>query len=545
MSGIQARRGSQVPRHALFCGLLAAVLIFPVAAQEFRATISGHIIDQSGTAVPNVKVTVKNAATSEVFTTTTSDTGDYAVPFLKPSSYSITAEAASFKTETRENIEARVGDKVTVDFSMQLGQVSESVTILGEPPLLEVQTASRGGVIDNRRVTQLPLNGRNPINFTNLTTGVIFAGNPQFTRPFDNGDNINFSINGGLLQTNEYLLDGAPDDAITDTSTDRTHGNENIAYIPTVDAVQEFKVVTNFYDSQYGRTGGGIVNITTKSGTNDFHGTGYEFMRRYQLDANSIAANAAGRPRYSVDPVTKKNLGGHKLDQYGTEITGPVIIPKLYNGKDKTFFAFGVENYVESTPSPTLTNVPSLAERQGDFSKIGVSIYDPQTIVTNPGFDPTKKDSGTNPQYVRSAFPGNMIPSNRFNPVGLAILNAYPKPNVGDPDSPFSNFIASPNLSQDHFRNWIARVDQNFGEKERMYFRYAHNRRNQFDNGANGYTGPGQDAQDPLVRLNDNAVIDSVAVLSPTTLLDLRASYTRFIQAAYRTSCHRIRYQPR
>ncbi len=173
-------------------------------------------------------------------------------------------------------------------------------------------------------------------------------GNPQFTRPFDNGDNINFSINGGLRQTNSWLLDGVPDDSVTDTDTQRTHGNQNIAYIPTVDATQEFKVVTNFYDAQYGRTGGGVMNVTTKSGANAFHGTGYEFLRRYQLDANTIQNNAAGRPLYGVDPVTGANLGGHKLDQYGTQFTGPVWIPKVYNGKDKTFFSFGFENYVEA-----------------------------------------------------------------------------------------------------------------------------------------------------------------------------------------------------
>src|SRR5205814_2293831 len=129
-------------------------------------------------------------------------------------------------------------------------------------------TNSRGGLIENQRVTELPLNGRNPFALTSLSTGVIFAGNPQFTRPFDNGDNVNFSINGGLRQTNSWLLDGVPDDSITDTDAQRTRGNQNIAYIPTVDATQEFKIVTNFYDAQYGRTGGGVINVATKTGAN-------------------------------------------------------------------------------------------------------------------------------------------------------------------------------------------------------------------------------------------------------------------------------------
>jgi hypothetical protein len=167
--------------------------------------------------------------------------------------------------------------------------------------------------------------------------------------------------------------------------------------------------------------------------------------------------------------------------------------------------------------------------RRGDFSQTGVSIYDPFSTRPNP-------TPGPNANYIRSQFPGNIIPTNRLSPVGLAIINAYPAPNTGAPNAVLNNFIASPNISSDHFRNWIGRVDESVGEKERMFFRYAHNRRNQIDNGANGFTGPGRDAQDPLVRVNDNAVADFLTVLSPSTLLDLRLGYARFIQAAYRTS---------
>ncbi len=259
-------------------------------------------------------------------------------------------------------------------------------------------------------------------------------------------------------------------------------------------------------------------------------------MRRYQLDANSLVNNATGTPRYAIDPVTKANLGGHTLDQYGTQITGPVWIPKLYNGKDKTFFSFGVENYVESTPAPILTSVPTLAERNGDFSQTGISIYDPSSTRENPSFDPTRPDTTSNPRYIRTQFQNNMIPTNRLNAVGLALVRAYPAPNVGDPNLQFNNFISSPNLSEDHFRNWIGRVDQNFGQRERMFFRYGHNRRNQIDNGANGFTGLGRDAQDPLVRVNDNAVVDSVTVLTPNLLLNLRAGFSRYAEAAFRNS---------
>ncbi len=514
---------------AFACGALAL-------AQEFRGTVTGQVTDPTGAGVPNAKVTVQNLQTNETQTQMTSDSGNYTVSFLIPGTYKITAEAPNFQTGVRPLVELHTNDKLTVDLPLELGQSQSTVEVTGAVPLLDNASATRGDVIENMRVTELPLNGRNPFSLVNLSPGVIFAGNPQFTRPFDNGDNVNFSINGGVRQTNSWLLDGVPDDSVTDTDSQRSHGNQNVAYIPTVDATQEFKVVTNFYDAQYGRTGGGVMNVTTKSGANDFHGTGYDFLRRYQLDANTIQNNSAGRPRYGVDPVTKANLGGHSLDQYGTQLTGPVWIPKVYNGKDKTFFSFGWENYVETTPSPILTSVPSAAMRSGDFSGTGFSIYDPFSTRVNPAYNASLASSTSNPQFIRTQFPGNVIPVSRMSPVGRAIINAYPAPNTGAANAATNNFIASPNISSDHFRNWIGRVDENWGEKERMFFRYAHNRRNQVDNGANGFTGPGRDAQDPLVRINDNAVADFLTVLSPSTLFDLRFGFARFIQAAYRTS---------
>jgi len=277
------------------------------------------VTDPSENAVANARITAKNQATNEQSSATTTQQGNYTIPFLIPGRYTVTVQAPGFKPATRENVEVRVSETVTANFQLELGAVTESVTVTAAPPLVDETTANSGEIMDNTRVTQLRVIGRNPINFTNLTHGVVFNGNQQFQRPFDNGDNINFSINGGLQQTNNFLLDGQPDDAITDTTTDRTHAVNNIALIPTVDAVQEFRVMTNFYDAQYRRTGGGVINITTKSGNNDFHGTAYEFMRRYQLDANNISANAAGIPRYAVSPATHANAGGHTLDQFGRD----------------------------------------------------------------------------------------------------------------------------------------------------------------------------------------------------------------------------------
>jgi hypothetical protein len=316
-------------------------------SQDFRGTMTGQVTDPSGGGVAAATVTVQNLQTNETQVQTTNETGNYTVSYLIPGNYKVTAVAPGFQTAVQPQIELHTNDKLTVNLQLPVGQSQTTVEVTTAAPVLDNATATHGETIENLRVTELPLNGRNPFTLTNLSTGVVFAGNPVFTRPFDNGDNVNFSINGGLRQTNSWLLDGVPDDAVTDTAGDRTRANQNIAYIPTVDATQEFKVVTNFYDSQYGRTGGGVMNVTTKSGTNLFHGTGYDFLRRYQWDANSIQNNATGQPRYAVNKVTGENLGGHKLDQYGTQFTGPVWIPKVYNGQDKTFFSFGWENYVD------------------------------------------------------------------------------------------------------------------------------------------------------------------------------------------------------
>ncbi len=514
--------------------LFACVFCLPAFGQV-TATITGRITDPSGNIINGAKVTATNITTGAQASGTSAAGGDYTIPLLNPGTYSVAAEATGFKKSVRENIELHVNDKTTVDFKLELGQVQESVTVSEEAPLLDEATATRGNLIENLRVTELPLNGRNPFMLANLSPGVQFNGNPVFTRPFDNGDNANFAINGGVRQENGYLIDGSPDDAYTDPAADRTHSNFNVAFIPVVDSTQEFKIVTNFYDAQYGRTGGGIINVTTKHGANEYHGTIYEFMRRYQLDANNSGANAAGRPVYVVDPVTGKNLGGHKLDQYGIEIGGPASIPKVFKAKDKLFFMFGFENYRESTPSPGLTSVPTLAERNGDFSADGITMYNPFTTRANPNYNPAQPQSVANSPFIRDQFPNNVIPQSLINTVGRNIANAYPAPNVGSPTQRFNNYLSSPNLSLDKFRSFIGRVDQNLGDKERLFYRYAHNRRDQYDQGTAVFPGVGFDAQDPLIRTNDNAAVGSTTVLTPNMLLDIHAGFTRYIEAAYRS----------
>ena len=514
--------------------LILCVLMFALTClgQEFRSTLTGQVQDAAGAAVPNATVTARNLSTNQTTTATTSEDGNYTLAFLIPGDYSVTVEAQGFKKVVNEKMTLHVSEKITFDVTLEVGQVEDAVTVTAEDPLLEAGTASRGLVVENMRVNELPLNlGRNPIMLAVLSPGVTFNGNPQAVRPFDNGDNVQFSINGGLNRHNEFLLDGAPNNAITDPEQNNLRSSNNIAFVPQVDATNEFKVMTNTYDAQYGRTSGGVFNVTTKAGGNQFHGTLYDFVRRYQLDANTFPRNAAGRPRFETEAGTGRNLGANKLDDYGFVVTGPVMLPRfgeggpaLLSGRDKTFFMFAWQGYKQTRPNTDSTaRTPTALERTGDFSQSGITIYDPLTTTCNA--------QGV---CTRQPFPGNRIPANRLNPIGVNIVNSMPLPNFSQAGT-LNNFLLGNNIISDDYHSYVARIDHNFSERNRMFGRYYFNKREEFNiQNALGVGNIGMDAQDPLIRENRGVVLDFVSTLSASTILNLRTSYSRFIQAAFR-----------
>src|SRR5258708_1992211 len=278
------------------CGLapvLSLTLFFAALGfgQEFRATVTGRVVDPSNAGVPSAVVVIRNTGTNELATATTDGQGNYTIPFLKPGTYNLSAEAGGFKKVTQEKLTLNVGQTVAINLTLEVGAVTETLTVNAETPLLETANADRGLVIDAQRVREFPLNARNPFMLSLLTAGVNFNGNIIYQRPFDNGAIADWNINGSYDRNNEFLLDGAPNNGQA--------GNNNIALVPSVDAVQEFKIQTNSYDAQYGKTAGGIVNVSLKSGSNSLHGTAYEFARRIAWDANSFQNNArrAYKPR--------------------------------------------------------------------------------------------------------------------------------------------------------------------------------------------------------------------------------------------------------
>jgi hypothetical protein len=496
----------------LYRGLLLIVLSSLLGAQEFRATVTGHVTDTSGAAMPKVAVQITSLGTNESAVAISNGQGVYTLPFLKPGTYRLSAEAAGFKKYIRDNIVLNVGDAAGIDIAMEVGQANESVTVTAETPTLETENANHGLVIDQTRVTELPLNARNPFMLSVLSPGVNFNGNQIYQRPFDNGAIADWTVNGGLDRKNEFLLDGAPNNAQA--------GGNNIAYIPPVDSVQEFKIQTNSFDAQYGKTSGGIMNVSLKSGTNQFHGTGYEFMRRNALDANSFQNNAAGVPK-----------SGHFLDQYGGSIGGPIVFPKLYNGRNRSFFFVNYEGYREGTPTPLTLSVPEPEMLNGDFSKLAdkdgrkITIYDPLSAVIN--------SDGT---VTRQPFQGNLIPADRINPIAKKILSYQPAPNTTTPGSGYGTndlFIpgGSSNLDHDAFYNLVTKFDQNLGDKHHIFFREASNDRTEHRN-TNGAQGPGWTGPGPLKRINDAYVFDWVGTIRPTLITDVRLSWARYVEGS-------------
>ncbi len=497
-------------RRAMLIATMGVLLgSVPQLAQEFRATITGLVMDSSGAGVPSVPVQVRNVATNEIASAATDAQGNYTVPFLRPGTYSVQVEAAGFKKFSREGLVLNVGQTAAVNVTLEVGAVTEQITVTAETPLLETTKADRGTVIDRQRVHEFPLNARNPFMLSMLVAGVQYNGTLIYQRPFDNGAIADWSVNGSQNRNNEFLLDGAPNNAQA--------GGNNIAYVPPVDSVQEFKIQTTSYDAQYGKTGGGIINVSLKSGTNAFHGTAYEFARRNGWDANSFQNNARGAPR-----------SGHFLDQYGFQVEGPVYLPKLWDGRDRTFFMVNYEDYREGTPNARTLSVPEPEMLDGNFGRLvdaqgrAITIYDPGT---------GRDVSGV---WRRDAFPGNAIPASRMNPIARRILGFMPKPNTRTAGADYSSqnlFVAGgDNVARDDFYNLVVKIDQNLGDRHRVFFRHASNDRKEMgsDNGL-PRGAVGEDGPLPHWRINDAYVLDWVATLKPTFLLNLRGSFTRYI----------------
>lgn len=482
------------------------------SGQEFRASISGHILDSSGAAVPQAKIQAVNLANNETSNAISDSSGSYLIPLLRPGQYKFTVAAQGFKQYVRDNVTLEIGQAAGIDATLELGAITQSVEVSGETAMLDTQSADRAGLIDGRSVAELPLNsGRNPFMLGLTAAGVTFRGASIWQRPFDNGAIADWVVNGSWQSNNEFLLDGAPNNA--------QMGTNNIAYVPITDTVQEFTMMQNTYNPEYGHTMGGILNTVGKSGGTRFHGDGWEFLRREGLDANTFQNNSQGAPR-----------AAHYLDDYGGMVSGQIVIPKLLprNGWAKLFYLGAFQNYREGTADPLYDSVPTMAMRGGDFSNFRtgtgqlIPIYDPQTATY---------DSVGNIVNNRQPFPGNVIPASRIDPVAKAVSHYYLPPNTTTPgyQTGVDDLVLSDVVDADRYYNMNMRFDWNLGDKHRVFINEGSNDRTEH-RPVNGIVGVGEDGQLPFQRINDRYVLDWTWTASPTMVTDIRLANNRFIE---------------
>jgi hypothetical protein len=486
--------------------LLAALATTAVYGQVITGSINGTVFDPAGAAVPNAKVRAVNTSTNLEVSATTDSDGRYAFPSLPPGGpYSVTVAAAGFNTEERSGLTLEVSQAARIDFTLKIGSTTETVEVTGAAPLIDPTSAAMGQVVTGESIVDLPLNQRNTYSLVFLAPGV--QGDVSFTY-----NNMNFSINGGRPGTSDILVDGIP------SSPGLANPNQGIAVFPSVESVQEFKVHTNAYSAEFGRSGSGIINLIYKSGTNQFHGSVFEFLRNSDLDANSYFAN-----------LNRTALPNFKRNQFGTSLGGPVELPRLYHGRNKTFFFAAYEGLRQGSATNLTTSVPTIAQRTGDFSHTLnaagalVTIYDPTTTVA--------QGSG----FVRQPFPGNTIPSNRIDTVGRNAANYFPLPNqAGAANTAVNNYFAA-GTSVLNTNILDVKIDENLSDRSRFFVRYSRLGLKQpspvlFP----AEVAVAQRSPDNQAQTNNSIAIDYTLTLSPTDLIEFRYGFAR-IKLDYRS----------
>jgi hypothetical protein len=488
-----------MPHRSILLGTILCLLLMVgfCRAQSTNATITGNITDQSGSIIPDATVEITAVGTGVVNTVKTNDAGIYRVGGLVPGVYRIRIVKEGFKAVVKEEITLHVQDQVSLNFALEIGSVTESVTVEAGQPLLQTESTDLSQVVEGRTVAETPLNGRNVLNLVTLVPGVVAqggtAGNPTSNSPNGWG---NYQIGGGMANQSSSYLDGAP---------------INVSYVnltslmPSQDSIQEFRVATNNVSPQYGRFAGGVVNFSTKSGTNQFHGSAFEYIRNNVLNANNFFNNRTGLPR----PEFTQN-------QFGATLGGPIR-------KDRMFGFFSWEGFQLRTAVPYIMTVPTVAMRSGDFSSSGVNIYDPYTTTqTSPGV------------YARTQFMGcngttpNVICANRIDPTATTLLTNFPAPNLS---GNANNFSVAPSTGG-HYHELIGRMDWALSKTQTLFARFSNWQiyrigENPFKNS----TG-----RAPAWFTTDQFVVGDDLAINNSTAASVRLSYLRFIDNAIPTN---------
>jgi hypothetical protein len=489
---------------ALLVTLLAAT---PGWAQESRGSIVGRVTDASGAVIPGAAVEVTNQAMGTKLSLSTNEAGLYQASYLIPGAYQIVVQAPGFKKYVRDGVQVRVGDRLEINIMLEVGAPAETITVTAEAPLLETGSASVGSVVDSRRVAELPMAHGQPFALIGLAGGVSFNANAaSLNRPFEPTHIAGYAMSGVRSNRSDLTIDGVPATATADP------GQVISSYVPPADIVQEFRVQTATFDAAFGQTEGGVINIALKSGTNNLHGTAYYGKWHPALLSNYWANNKIGNPK--ADFV---------YNRWGGSASGPFWIPKLYNGKNKTFFLWGYEGIHETrgrnnNGSPA---VPTPAMKNGDFSSL--LAVNPTYQIYNPF---TRRAEGS--RFRQDSFPGNIVPPALHSAVAKNLLKYYANP-VAPGDAVGQNNMLEPNLPEviTYYTHTI-RADHMVSDKQRIFARVSFYKR---DSNYNNYLhsiATGEWFQ----FLSRAAAFDDVYTINPTTVLNLRYGYNRFVRTS-------------
>jgi hypothetical protein len=476
-------------------------------AQENRASLGGRVSDQQQAVIPGASVVVTAEETRVKQQTVTNGSGEWKMPFLNPGPYSIAVTAPGFKVAERKGVTLQTADIKQIDLVLELGANTEVISVTAEAALIDTTSAASGTVISPEEVAEMPSMSRIPTLLATLSPGVFqIDQNQNVANMWSYNAASDIRVNGGRdRRSNEFLLDGMPNQ----------HG-ENVAFIPPTDAVAEFRIMSNAYDAQYGRQAGGTINMSVKNGSNDFHGNLYEFLRNTLLNANFFQTNLAAGPK----PPTHFNL-------YGGTFGGPVWVPKVYRGRERTFFFLSYEGTRNQDPRFSIRSVPIEPERRGDFT---------QTFTTRSGdparypvtiYDPLTTNSTTT---RRTPFPGNVIPAGRISPIAQKVLTYIPLPNKPSESSgsAVSNFVPA-STRQNKMASVTLRVDHSFNNNNKSFVSIRWNHQDEITgvDYANETVGGGNN------RVNRGVGLDHVWTISPSKILNLRFNVTRFEEPTF------------
>jgi hypothetical protein len=479
--------------------LVSFFALIPATAQDPRGTILGRVIDSSGAAIPNAEVRATNENTGVAASAKANDAGNFVMPYLLSGTYVVSCELTGFKKWVRPGVQVRINDSVELNIDLSVGATTETIEVTASTPLLATADASLGQVIDERRVLELPQFAGNAMDLVHLAPGTINGTNLRLRKAGFNSAPSTFSTDGGGNNQNEFSIDG-----VSNTFSDGTA--PRVAFSPPQFAISEFKIQTSTFDAALGHTMGSTVNVSIKSGTNALHGEAHEWFRHSALDAPTIFQNRSGQ-----------KISIYQDNRYGASAGAPVYIPKVYNGKNKTFWfaAYEANKFGNPDSGGNITSsVPTEKMHRGDFSDflaLGATYqyYDPRS---------TRLENG---RYVRTPIPGNIIPQSQLDQVGLNLINLYPLPNQPGTRDFQNNFYRSGKALEDYWA-FITRIDHAFSENHRVFFRvhrdfWEEDKNRAFNNDVVGVI---------LNRNNKAVAFDDVYVFSPSLLLNVRYGLT-------------------